>query len=149
MEKFISITGLAADVLERCPGAAILISRGFFDFDVNAEQTLQGWVDGGVKAIIAAEFSSRFEKAALQNGTLPIQLQNDVIEKLFQMIGQQSGYKLTVDLDSQIVFDEFGLSVPFEVDPFYKRCLMDGVYIVSYALSAEKAIEAYEEKMGI
>ena len=149
MDRFTSITGLAADVFEKCPGAAILISRGFFDFDVNAEQTLQGWVDGGVKAIIAAEFSSRFEKAALQNGTLPIQLHNDVIEKLFQMIGQQSGYKLTVDLESQTVSDEFGLSVPFEVNSFYKCCLMDGVDIVSFALSAEKAIEAYEEKMGI
>ena len=149
MDRFTSITGLAADVFEKCPGAAILISRGFFDFDVNSEQTLQDWTDSGVKAIIAAEFSSRFEKAALQNGTLPIQLHNDVIEKLFQMIGQQSGYKLTVDLESQTVSDEFGLSVPFEVDSFYKRCLMNGVDIVSYALSAEKAIEAYEEKMGI
>ena len=49
---------------------------------------------------------------------------------------------------SGTVSDEFGLNVPFEVDSFYKRCLMEGVDIVSFALSAEKAIESYEEKWG-
>lgn len=148
MDKFISITGLAADVLERCPGATILISRGFFDFDVNAEQTLQYFTTDGVKTVIAPMFTPVFTKMALQNGVLPITLSNEQIEQLLQNVFDHPGYKLTVDLESQTVSDEFGLSVPFEVDSFYKRCLMDGVDIVSFALSAEKAIEAYEDKWG-
>lgn len=149
MDRFTSITGLAADVLEKCPGAAILISRGFFDFDVNAEQTLQCFTTDGVKTVIAPMFTPVFTKMALQNGVLPITLSDEQVKQLLQNVFDRPGYKLTVDLESQTVSDEFGLSVPFEVNSFYKRCLMDGVDIVSYALSAEKAIEAYEEKMGI
>ena len=143
MDKFISITGLAADVFEKCPGATILISRSLFDSE---EQTLLEWTDDSVKAVVAPEFSSRFKKEAYQNGVLPITLSKEQIEQLLQNVSDRPGYKLTVDLESQTVSDEFGLSVPFEVDSFYKRCLMDGVDIVSYALSAEKAIEAYEDK---
>ena len=146
MDKFISITGLAADVFEKCPGATILISNGFFDFDVNAEQTLQYYTTDGVKTVIAPMFTPVFTKMALQNGVLPITLSDEQIEKLLQNVFDHPGYKLTVDLESQTVSDEFGLSVPFDVDSFYKRCLMDGVDIVSFALSAEKAIEAYEDK---
>lgn len=149
MEKFISITGLAADVFEKCPGAAILISNGFFDFDVNAEQTLQYFTTDGVKTVIAPMFTPVFTKMALQNGILPITLSDEQIKQLLQNVSDRPGYKLTVDLESQTVSDEFGLNVSFKVDSFYKRCFMDGVDIVSYALSAEKAIEAYEEKMGI
>jgi 3-isopropylmalate/(R)-2-methylmalate dehydratase small subunit len=148
MDKFISITGLAADVFEKCPRAAILISNGFFDFDVNAEQTLQYFTTDGVKTVIAPMFTPVFTKMALQNGVLPITLPKEQIEQLLQNVSDRPGYKLTVDLESQTVSDEFGLSVPFEVDPFYKRCLMDGVDIVSFALSAEKAIESYEDKWG-
>ncbi|MBR5711235.1 MAG: hypothetical protein IKX40_10800 [Thermoguttaceae bacterium] len=143
MEKFTSITGLAADVTGENRSAAVLISRSLFDSE---EQTLLEWIDGGVKAVVAHEFSSRFTKMAYQNGVLPITLPKEQIEQLLQNVSDRPGYKLTVDLESQTVSDEFGLSVSFEVDSFYKRCLMDGVDIVSFALSAEKAIEAYEDK---
>ena len=143
MEKFTSITGLAADVTGENRSAAVLISRSLFDSE---EQTLLEWIDGGVKAVVAHEFSSRFTKMAYQNGVLPITLPKEQIEQLLQNVSDRPGYKLTVDLESQTVSDEFGLSVSFEVDSFYKRCLMDGMDIVSFALSAEKAIEAYEDK---
>ncbi len=145
MDKYISITGLAADVAKESIGAAFLISRSLFKSE---EQTLQDWTDSGVKAVVASEFSSRFTKMALQNGILPITLSDEQIKQLLQNVSDRPGYKLTVNLESQTVSDEFGLSVPFEVDSFYKRCLMDGVDIVSFALSAEKAIEAYEDKWG-
>ena len=148
MDKFISITGLAADVFEKCPEATILISNGFFDFDVNVEQTLQYFTTDGVKTVIAPMFTPVFTKMALQNGVLPITLSDEQIKQLLQNVSDRPGYKLTVDLESQTISDEFGLSVPFEVDSFYKRCFMDGVDIVSFALSAEKAIEAYEDKWG-
>ena len=148
MDKFISITGLAADVFEKCPRATILISNGFFDFDVNAEQTLQYFTTDGVKTVIAPMFTPVFTKMALQNGVLPITLPKEQIKQLLQNVSDRPGYKLTVDLESQAVSDKFDLSVPFKVDSFYKRCLMDGMDIVSFALSAEKAIEAYEDKWG-
>ena len=125
-----------------------MISNGFFDFDVNAEQTLQYYTTDGVKTVIAPMFTPVFTKMTLQNGVLPITLPKEQIEQLLQNVSDRPGYKLTVDLESQTVSDEFGLSVPFEVDSFYKRCFMDGMDIVSFALSAEKAIEAYEDKWG-
>lgn len=148
MDKFISITGLAADVTEKCRGAAILISYGFFDINVDAEQKVQNFATDGVKAVVAPEFSSRFTKMAYQNGVLPITLPKEQIKQLLRNVSDRPGYKLTINLESQIVSDEFGLNVPFEVDSFYKRCLMEGIDIVSFALSAEKAIEAYEDKWG-
>ena len=143
MDKYISITGLAADVAKESIGAAFLISRSLFKSE---EQTLQDWTDSGVKAVVATKFSSRFTKMALQNGILPITLSDEQIKQLLQNVSDRPGYKLTVNLESQTVSDEFGLNVPFEVDSFYKRCLMEGIDIVSFALSAEKAIEAYEDK---
>ena len=125
-----------------------MISNGFFDFDVNSEQTLQCFTTDGVKTVIAPMFTPVFTKMAYQNGVLPITLSDEQIKQLLQNVSDHPGYKLTVDLESQTVSDEFGLSVSFEVDSFYKRCLMDGVDIVSFALSAEKAIEAYEDKWG-
>lgn len=125
-----------------------MISYGFFDINVDAEQKVQNFATDGVKAVVATKFSSRFTKIALQNGILPITLSEEQIKQLLRNVSDRPGYKLTINLESQIVSDEFGLSVPFEADSFYKRCLMDGVDIVSFALSAEKAIEAYEDKWG-
>ena len=77
---------------------------------------------------------------------LPIKLSEEQVETLFQSTKANEGYQLTVDLNSQTINDSHGLSIPFEVDPFRKECLLNGLDDIGLTLQHEEKISAYEAK---
>jgi 3-isopropylmalate/(R)-2-methylmalate dehydratase small subunit len=76
---------------------------------------------------------------------LPIVLPENIIETLFQKVFVKEAYHLTVDLESQTIKDDEGLTIPFGIDPFRKKCLLEGLDDVALTLQHEDKIRSYEE----
>ena len=74
----------------------------------------------------------------------PIRLSEEQVEDLFQRTAAHKGYKLTVDLNTQTVTDEYGFNIKFEVDPFRRHCLLNGLDDIGLTLEHEAKISAYE-----
>jgi 3-isopropylmalate/(R)-2-methylmalate dehydratase small subunit len=95
--------------------------------------------------LIAPSFADIFYNNCFKNGLLPIRLDEAVVDDLFARAAAHQGYALTVDLGRLAIADGFGLMVSFEVDPFRRQCLLDGLDDVALTLKQEAAITAYEK----
>jgi 3-isopropylmalate/(R)-2-methylmalate dehydratase small subunit len=80
---------------------------------------------------------------------LPIRLSEEQVQDLFDRVAQHTGYRLTVDLNNCTITDDHGLSVPFDVDPFRRECLLGGLDDIGLTLRHADKIAAYEQARGI
>lgn len=126
--------------------AVILIARENFGCGSSREHAVWALEDFGFRSVIAPSFADIFYNNSFKNGMLPIALDAEIVEDLFNKIASQSGYEITVDLQKQIVITEEGEQYPFEVDAFRKHCLLNGLDDISLTLQHESEIRAYEEK---
>lgn len=101
-----------------------------------------------MRAVIAPSFGDIFASNALKNGLLPIVLRTDVVDGLLREIGETPGMHLAVDLVAQEVRTPAGEVHRFDVDPFARQCLLEGVDEIGYTLSLMPEIEAYEARLG-
>jgi 3-isopropylmalate/(R)-2-methylmalate dehydratase small subunit len=129
----------------RFKGASILVARANFGCGSSREHAVWALADFGFKAVVAPSFADIFRNNCLKNGVLAIVLKPEEVEAIFQAIKRQDGYALTVDLEAQKLSDEFGWSAHFDVDPFAKKCLLEGLDDVALTLVHEKDIVAYEK----
>lgn len=126
--------------------ATILIARENFGCGSSREHAVWALEDFGFRAVIAPSFADIFFNNSFKNGMLPIVLDAEIVEDLFNKVASKSGYELTVDLQKQKVITEEGEEYPFEVDAFRKHCLLNGLDDISLTLQHESEIKAYEEK---
>ncbi len=105
--------------------------------------------DYGFRVIIAPSFADIFYNNCFKNGMLPIRLADSAVDDLFQRCGKHPGYKLSVDLESRRLADEFGLSLPFEVEEFRRNCLLHGLDDIGLTLQQADKISAFEAKRGM
>lgn len=129
-------------------GASILLARRNFGNGSSREHAPWGLADYGFKVLIAPSFADIFYNNSFKNAMLPIKLSEEQVEQLFQNVEKHPGYKLTVNLENQTISDNFGLNYAFDVDPFRKYCLLNGLDDISLTLQRESDIEAYEDKWG-
>jgi 3-isopropylmalate/(R)-2-methylmalate dehydratase small subunit len=130
-------------------GASILLTRRNFGSGSSREHAPWALDDYGFKVIVAPSFADIFYNNCFKNGMLPIRLTEEQIEDLFQRAAKHRGYKLTVDLEKQLLTDEHGYSMKFEVEPFRKHCLINGLDDIGLTLQQEDKITAYEKAHGI
>jgi 3-isopropylmalate/(R)-2-methylmalate dehydratase small subunit len=130
-------------------GASVLLARRNFGCGSSREHAPWALEDYGFRAIIAPGFADIFYNNCFKNGLLPIQLDEAVVEDLFQRAAAHPGYKLTIDLEKLEIRDEFGLKLNFEVDDFRRHCLLNGLDDIGLTLKHEKEIAAYEKAHGI
>jgi 3-isopropylmalate/(R)-2-methylmalate dehydratase small subunit len=130
-------------------GASILLARRNFGCGSSREHAPWALADYGFRAILAPSFADIFFNNCFKNGLLPIRLEEAVIDDLFRRAAAHPGYRLTVDLDSRTIADEFGLSLGFEVDDFRRRCLLEGLDDIGLTLAHEAEIAEYERSHGI
>ncbi|MBF0310414.1 MAG: 3-isopropylmalate dehydratase small subunit [Magnetococcales bacterium] len=128
----------------RYHGAGILLARDNFGCGSSREHAPWALLDYGFRAILAPSFADIFFNNCFKNGILPIVLPVERIEALFAATLAQEGYRLTVDLPSQTVVQPDGTAWPFEVDPFRKHCLLEGLDDIGLTLQRTAAIEAFE-----
>ncbi len=134
---------------ERYKDATILLTRNNFGCGSSREHAPWALKDYGFLVIIAPSFADIFFSNCFKNGMLPIVLPESVVEELFKRVFANIGYRLTVDLESQVITDDNGFKIPFEIDPFKKKCLLEGLDDIGLTLKYEVKIRAYEERRGL
>ncbi|MCU7813456.1 MAG: 3-isopropylmalate dehydratase small subunit [Candidatus Thiodiazotropha sp. (ex Notomyrtea botanica)] len=130
----------------RYQSAKILLTRKNFGCGSSREHAPWALEDYGFRVIIAPSFADIFFNNCFKNGILPIVLNEEIVEKLFSMSGQQQALALTVDLREQRLSLSDGETISFEVDAFRKHCLLNGLDDIGLTLEHVDAIKAYETR---
>ena len=130
----------------RYKGASVLLARANFGCGSSREHAPWAILDYGFRAIIAPSYADIFYNNCFKNGILPVTLPNDQIDELFKRAEQTEGYRLTVDLEQNIISDETGLKYPFTIDPFRRDCLLRGLDDIGLTLVHEPDISTFEKK---
>ncbi|MGH7812739.1 MAG: 3-isopropylmalate dehydratase small subunit [Candidatus Binataceae bacterium] len=128
----------------RYEGASILVARNNFGCGSSREHAVWALEDFGFRAAIAPEFADIFHNNCFKNGFLPIELMPDEIEHIFRATGDYEAYRLSIDLEKQTVSDDFGWTAHFDIEPFDKKCLLEGLDDIALTLAHENEIAAYE-----
>jgi 3-isopropylmalate/(R)-2-methylmalate dehydratase small subunit len=128
----------------RYEGASILVARANFGNGSSREHAVWALADAGFRAVIGSSYADIFHNNSFKNGLLPVTLKPEEIEEIFRATAKYEGYHLTIDLEAQTVGDDFGWSAHFEIDPFVKKCLLEGLDDIALTFAHEKAINAYE-----
>jgi 3-isopropylmalate/(R)-2-methylmalate dehydratase small subunit len=132
----------------RYAGASILLARRNFGCGSSREHAPWALADYGFRVIIAPSFADIFYNNCFKNGMLPIRLDDAAVEDLFQRIDAHDGYRLTADLAACRLTDDFGLSLGFEVDPFRRHCLLNGLDDIGLTLEHADKIARFEAARG-
>lgn len=130
----------------RYHGAQILLARDNFGCGSSREHAPWALLDYGFRAIIAPSFADIFYNNCFKNGILPIVLSGEKIDRLFQQVQDTPGYQLEVDLIAQNVTTPQGEVMSFDVDPFRKHCLLQGLDDIGLSLQHVDEIKAYEAR---
>jgi 3-isopropylmalate/(R)-2-methylmalate dehydratase small subunit len=124
--------------------ATILVARANFGCGSSREHAVWALADFGFKAVIAPSFADIFKNNCLKNGVLTIILKPEETDAIFEAVKRHENYHLAVDLPAQRVADEFGWSAHFDIDPFPKRCLLEGLDDIALTLMQDAKIRAHE-----
>jgi 3-isopropylmalate/(R)-2-methylmalate dehydratase small subunit len=127
-------------------GAEILITGKNFGCGSSREHAPWALLDYGFRALIGSSFADIFFNNCFKNGILPVKLSEKTVEMLLERAKENPGYKMTVDLESQTVHDELGFSEKFDIDPFRRHLLLNGLDDIALTLQNEGDITAYESK---
>ena len=127
--------------------AEILVTGDNFGCGSSREHAPWALKDFGIRCIIAPSFADIFFNNSFKNGLLPITLSRDICDRLREDAAMGNNAKLTVDLARQVVIRPSGEEIPFDVDPFRKHCLLNGLDDIDLTLEHETAIDAYEAKV--
>ncbi|HZV99552.1 MAG TPA: 3-isopropylmalate dehydratase small subunit [Methylophilaceae bacterium] len=130
----------------RYQGASVLLARENFGCGSSREHAPWALLDYGFRAIIAPSFADIFFNNCFKNGILPIVLDAETVDGLFNAVEAQPGYKLVIDLQQQTVNTPDGRSISFEVDTFRKHCLLNGLDDIGLTLQKLDEIKAFEVK---
>ena len=131
---------------DRYQGANILVSGRNFGSGSSREHAPWALSEMGYRVIIATSFADIFRNNCMQNGMLPVILSESDVDTIMARALRGSGYAVTVDLESQTVTDDQGLSASFEVDPFRKNSLLEGLDDIGITMTLGEAIDSFEEK---
>jgi len=134
-------------------GASILLARRNFGCGSSREHAPWALADYGFRAVIAPTFADIFFSNCFQNGMLPIRLDEASVEELFRLASTANTagepFRLHVDLRAQTVADDGGFTRTFEVDPFRRTCLLEGLDNIGLSLKHVAAIAAWEQARGL
>ena len=128
----------------RYQGASVLLARKNFGCGSSREHAPWALEQFGFRALIAPSYADIFFNNCFKNGVLPIVLPEHEVVKLFDEVAAFVGYTLTIDLERQIVLKPDGSSLPFEVLPFRKYCLLGGFDDIALTLRHADKIRAFE-----
>jgi 3-isopropylmalate/(R)-2-methylmalate dehydratase small subunit len=126
-------------------GAPILIAGDNFGCGSSREHAAWAMADLGISAVIAPSFSDIFSGNAFKNGLLAIVLPQAAIDRLME-VARTDG--IHIDLETQTVTTPFQDRFEFEIDPFRKHCLINGVDEIGLTLKSSDAISVYEAKLS-
>ena len=130
----------------RYQGASILLARENFGCGSSREHAPWALADYGFRSVIAPSFADIFYNNCFKNGMLPIVLPADQVDALFTACAEQEGYRLRIDLAAQRITAADGTVIAFEIDPFRKNCLLNGLDDIGLTLQHADEIRAFERQ---
>jgi len=131
----------------RYRGASILLARRNFGCGSSREHAPWALADYGFRALVAPSYADIFFNNCFKNGLLPIVLPESAVDRLFHEVAAFPGFTLVVDLPAQTVSTRGGaLAYPFDVDPFRKHCLVNGLDDIGLTLQHADEIRAFEAR---
>jgi 3-isopropylmalate/(R)-2-methylmalate dehydratase small subunit len=135
-------------VLNQVPyrNARILIGAENFGCGSSREHAPWALLDFGIRAIIAPSFADIFYNNCCKNGILPITLPKETVDRLMADAEKGANAVLTIDLKGQTISRPDGETVPFEINPFRKECLLHGLDDIGLTERKSAEIAAYEAR---
>ncbi len=124
--------------------AKILLAGDNFGCGSSREHAPWALVGYGLRAVISTSFADIFRSNALKNGLLTVAVSDRVSAALFRAVADDPATQVTIDLEAQTLRLPDGEDTSFDVDPFARRCLLDGVDQLGYLLEQLPAIERFE-----
>ena len=131
----------------RYQGAQVLLARRNFGCGSSREHAPWALADYGFRALIAPSYADIFFNNCYKNGLLPIVLPESQVDRLFEAVKVFPGFALTIDLERQRVSTKDGaMTFAFDVEPFRKHCLLNGLDDIGLTLQHADEIHAFEER---
>lgn len=131
---------------ERRQGAKVLIAGNNFGCGSSREHAAWAIADYGIQAIVSTQFADIFNGNAYNNGILPIVLRDERVKALLEITATAPATEIAIDLKNQVISCEvLGLKEIFEIHPFKKQCLMEGVDETEYLINLRKEISEFEQ----
>jgi 3-isopropylmalate/(R)-2-methylmalate dehydratase small subunit len=130
----------------RYKGAQILIANKNFGCGSSREHAAWALSDYGFRAVIAPTFADIFFSNAGKNGIVLVRLSEEQVAKLLHNAQTIANYKLTVNLADQTVTDSQGFNASFDIDPFRKFCLIEGLDDIGLTLRHAAALDTFEQQ---
>jgi len=126
--------------------STILLARENFGCGSSREHAVWALDDFGFRAVIAPSFADIFYNNSFKNGLLPIALDTDVVDDLFNRVAAKPGLEVSIDLEAQTVSCEGEKIADFVIDEFRKHCMLNGLDDIGLTLQHADEIKAYEEQ---
>ena len=126
--------------------AEILIAFENFGCGSSREHAPWALLDFGIRCVIAPDFADIFHNNSFKNGLLPIRLPRATCEALMEDAKLGGNARLTIDLERQVVVRPNGEEIPFEVDPFRRHCLLNGLDDIGQTMQHTGAIDDFEAR---
>lgn len=130
----------------RYKGTSILLARENFGCGSSREHAPWALDDFGFRAVLAPSYADIFFNNCFKNALLPIVLSESVIDQLFKEVEAEEGYCLTLDLPAQTITKSSGEVITFNIDPFRKHCLVEGLDDIGMTLKESDSVRAYEKR---
>jgi len=129
--------------------AKILVAGENFGCGSSREHAPWALLDYGIRCIIASSFADIFYNNCFKNGVLPLIVPEEIVAQLMEDAGKGANAVLTIDLENQTISRPDGEKVPFQIDPFRKHCLVNGLDDIALTLEKGKSIDSYEDKLKL
>ena len=126
--------------------AKILVAGENFGCGSSREHAPWALLDFGIRCIVAPSFADIFYNNCFKNGILPVVLPQEEVDKLLDDAGRGANATITIDLENQVITGPDGGEIRFEMDPFRKRCLVEGLDDIGLSLEKGDAISEHEAR---
>jgi 3-isopropylmalate/(R)-2-methylmalate dehydratase small subunit len=128
--------------------AEILVTGANFGCGSSREHAPWAIKDFGIRCIIAPSYADIFYNNCFKNGILPVTLPQEQVDRLMEDAQQGGNARITVDLENQVIVGADGTEYRFEIDPFKKHCLLEGLDDIGLTLERASEIDAYESRVA-
>ena len=129
--------------------AKVLVAGDNFGCGSSREHAPWALLDFGIRCVISTSFADIFYNNCFKNGILPIIVSQDELDKLFDDAERGANATLTIDLPNQEIRGPDGGVIHFEIDPFRKKCLVEGLDDIGLTLQKAPSIDTYEKTKAV
>ena len=126
----------------------ILVAGDNFGCGSSREHAPWALLDFGIRCVISTSFADIFFNNCFKNGILPIALPQEAVDVLMEDARKGANARMTVDLESQTVSTSDGQEFHFDIDPFRKHCLLNGLDDIGLTMEKAPAIQTFEDQMA-